>query len=460
MPDSVLIIGGGTGGYVAAIRASQLGAQVTLVEKYTLGGTCLNRGCIPTKALLHSTHVLEEIRNAQTFGISVGEVSINPSAVFKRKEAVVEKLVAGVSYLMRKNKIRVVTGVGTLIDPNTVRIMDTKEQLRADKIIIATGSKPSLLHSEDVALSGVITSDDCLALGQFPGSIIIIGGGVIGLEFAQIMHRVGSKVTVLEIMPQILPAEDTEMADMLMTTLKGEGIEIITDASVTDIRSDGKGEVVSFTIEHGGPESERSAEKVLLAVGREACTDDLGVNEVGLATDKGKLVVNERMETNVPGVYAVGDVVGKFMLAHVAMGEAKCAAGNCMGFEYKMDYRSIPRCVYTSPELAAVGVTEMEAREHSDRINIGQFPLMASGKAMILDQRTGFVKVISDAGTGRILGMQMFGPSATELVSEASLAVRLGATFEDVASTIHAHPTLSEAVMESALDVGKRAIHI
>jgi len=458
---SIVIIGGGPGGYVAAIRASQLGAQVTLIEKDTLGGTCLNRGCIPTKALLESANVLAEIRDAAVFGISAEKVSIDFSAVAKRKEAVVQQLVSGVNSLMKKNKIEVIKGTGTLIDSRTVGILETGDQINADNIIIATGSKPTTVPIKGIDEPGVITSDEALAMEKFPKSIIIIGGGVIGLEFAQIMHRMGSKVTIVEMMPQVLPTEDTEIANMLMDILKKEGMEIFTDVSVTSISGSQQGrEVVSFTTGDGNNKQERVAEKVLLAVGRSPNTDDLGGDKLGLNVDNGKLVVNERMETNIPGIYAIGDVIGGLMLAHVAVEEGKCAVENILGNDCKIDYKTAPRCVYTSPAVACAGLTEAKAKQDYGDIKIGRFPFRANGKALILNETEGMVKIIADAQYGQILGVHILGPQATELIAEAVLGMRMEVTFEDAASTIHAHPTLSEAMMEAFLDVSGSRIHL
>lgn len=461
MAKSIVVIGGGPGGYVAAIRAAQLGAQVTLIEKDTLGGTCLNRGCIPTKALLQSVDILASIRHADTFGISVEGASLDFSAVNERKQAVVKRLVAGVGSLMRKNNIQVVEGTGTLVDARTVGIQGKSDDVSADSIIIATGSKPATVPIKGIEEPGVINTDEALELEQLPESIVIIGGGVMGLEFAQIMRGLGSEVTILEMMPQILPTEDTEIANMLADVLKKEGIEILTDAKVIGITGAGQGrEVISFTITDDGPEQDRTAEKVLLTVGRDSCTDDLGVEKLDLAVDNGRIVVNERMETSIPGMYAIGDVVGGFMLAHVAMDEGKCAVENIMGANRSMDYKAVPRCTYTSPEVASVGLTETEARETYGDIRVGRFPFAASGRALILDRTAGMAKIIADPSYGEILGVHIIGPQATELIAEAVLAMRMEATFEDIAATMHAHPTLSEAVMEAALDAGGKAIHI
>jgi len=455
----IVVIGGGPGGYVAAIRGAQLSAQVTLVEKDALGGTCLNRGCIPTKALLQAAELLTSIKNAGTYGISVEGFSVDFTAVNERKQAVVKRLVNGVNSLMRKNKIDVIQGTASLLDDRTVAVSGTNDRISADSIVIATGSQPTTLPLKGIDNPGVINSDQALNLVQLPRSMVIIGGGVIGLEFAQILRRLGSEVTIIEMAPQILPAEDTEAANALEGVLKKEGIEIFTGATVTGIESARQGgEAVSFTTKENG-QQERTAEKVLLAVGRSPYIDDLGADKPGLAIDNGRIAVNERMETSIPGIYAIGDVVGGMMLAHVTMDEGKCAVENIMGADVKMDYRSVPRCVYTSPGLASVGLTETEARERYKEIKVGRFPFTASGKALIANDTAGMVKIIADASYGEILGVHIVGAQATELVAEAVLGIKMEATVEDIAATIHAHPTLSEAVMEAALDVGGKTIH-
>ncbi|MFC1860557.1 dihydrolipoyl dehydrogenase [Chloroflexota bacterium] len=461
MAKRIVIIGGGPGGYVAAIRASQLGAEVTLIERDTLGGTCLNRGCIPTKALLESANALAGMRNVAVFGISAEKVSMDFSAVAKRKKAVIRQLVSGVNSLVRKNKIEVIKGTGTLVDPRTVEIVETRARINADNIIVATGSKPATVSIKGIDEPGVITSNEALAMEELPDSVVIIGGGVIGLEFAQIIHRLGSKATIVEMMPQVLPTEDTEIANMLADILAKEGIEIFTGASVTSISgSQPDKKVVTFTTKNASKGQERAVEKVLLAVGRSPNTDDLGVDKLSLNVDKGRLVVNERMETSIPGIYATGDVVGGLMLAHVAMEEGKCAVENILGNDCQMNYQTVPRCVYTSPAVACVGLTEAKARQDYGKVKVGRFPFRANGKALILNDTAGMVKIITDAKYGQILGAHIIGPQATELIAEAVLGMKMGATSDDLASTIHAHPTLSEAVMEAFLNVRGRQIHL
>ncbi len=460
MPETrknIVIIGGGVGGYVAAIRAAQLGAQVTLLEKDTLGGTCLNRGCIPTKALLQSADVLSLAKEAEVFGVRIEKASLDFPSAMKWKETTVKRLVDGVTSLMRKNKIKVIKGTGTLIDSKTVRVVESKEEIKGDSIIIATGSKPSKVPIKGIDESGVMTSDDVLTIEHLPQSILIIGGGVVGLEFAQIFGRMGARVTVVEMLPQILPAEDIELASMLEQVLKKEDIEIFTGATVTGIS--GAQNMKKVSIARAGGTEERIVEIVLVAVGRTPNTDNLGMEKIGVKTEKGRITVNERMETSIPGIYGIGDVASRLMLAHVAMEEGKCAAERIMGLDSRVNYSVIPRCVYTSPELAAVGLTEAEAKKKQADVKIGRFPFVASGRALTLNQTKGLVKFVVDARYGEILGVHILGPHASELISEPVFAMHTENTYKDIASCIHAHPSLSEAIMEAALAVDGKTIN-
>ncbi|MFC1914012.1 dihydrolipoyl dehydrogenase [Chloroflexota bacterium] len=457
--NNITIIGAGPGGYVAAIRAAQLGAQVTLIEKDTLGGTCLNRGCIPTKALLHSAEAFSSAQHAKTFGVAVEKVSLNFPEVAKRKEMVVKRLVDGVASLMRKNKIKVVKGNGTIINGKTVGVVESGEEIKSDAIIIATGSKPLVPRIDGIDKANVLDSDGFLNMSQLPASVIILGGGVVGLEFAQILGKMGTKVTIIEMMPQILPREDAEIANMLEDVLKQDGIEIFTGAKVTRFESAGQHEkVVSCSTKDD--ESKIKAEEVVISVGRQANTDALGIEKLGLTLDKDRIVVNEKLETNIPGVYAIGDVTaGGYMLAHVAMHEGICAVENALGKDHRMSYRAVPRCVYTLPGMAAVGLTEAEARNERQEIQVGRFPFVGNGRAVTLEQTQGIVKIIADTEYGEILGVHILGSNATELIAEAVLAVQLEATYQDLSRAIHAHPTLSEAMGEAALGVEGRTIH-
>ncbi|MBI4285566.1 MAG: dihydrolipoyl dehydrogenase [Chloroflexi bacterium] len=458
MSKRVTVMGGGMGGYGAAIRAAQLGAQVVLIEKDALGGTCLNRGCIPTKALLHSANMFALMKKAQTLGVSAKEVSLDYAAVLRRKEAIVSRLVGGVSSLMRKNKIRVIKGTGSLADAQTVVVTGTDEAIRGDAIIIATGARPALLPIKGIDQPGVIISDDALVLPEVPASLFIIGGGAVGLEFAQIFHRLGSKVTVAELLSHILPAQDAEIAGILHESLAKSGIEIFTEANVTGIETTDKNErKVRFVTKQG--EQERTVAKVLVAVGRKPNTEGLGLEKAGIKLERGRITVNAHMETSVRGVYAVGDVVGGMMLAHVAMSEGTCAAENILGQDSVMRYSTIPSCIYTSPEIATVGLTEAEARKEDPNIKVGRFPFMANGRALILDESEGMVKIITNR-YGEVVGVSIIGPEATELIAEVTLARHFEAGMADIISCIHAHPTLSEVIREAAMSTEGRAVHI
>ena len=460
MSSKVVVIGGGPGGYVAAIRAAQLNSEVVLIEKDELGGTCLNRGCIPTKTLLESADTFWKVKEqGAALGISTPGVFLDFSAVNKRKQNTVKQLVSGVEFLLNKNKVSVVRGVATIIDPRTVKVAGRDEEIRADSIVIATGSVPSTISVPGIDSEGVMDSDEFLNLEQIPGSVAIIGGGVVGIEFAQIMHRMGAAVTVIEMMPQILPNEDLELAQMLESILKREGIEVFTNATVSEIKAteDGSKAVLFSTQDSSG---ERVAEKVLIAVGRNPAVNGLGLEKLGINLNENQIVVDEKMQTNVPGVYAVGDVVGGVRLAHVASAEGKCAVENIAGIDASMNYRVVPRCIYTSPEVACVGLTEAQAKEKYNDVIVGRFPLAGNSKAVITGETNGLVKVIAESRYGEVIGVETLAPHATELIAEAVLGMRLEATVDDFASAVHAHPTVSEAIMEAALNVKGKAIHI
>jgi len=458
--SDVVIVGGGPAGYVAAIRASQLGGKVILIEKNSLGGTCLNRGCIPTKALLHSVGILESARRGKDYGINVGELIIDFAKMMSHKDAVVNTLVTGVQYLMRNNNIEVIKGTGKLISPTEIEVdSGQKEVVKAAKVVLAPGSVPSVVPIPGVDGSAVITSDDILQLAEIPRSLLVIGGGVIGVEFATIFAKLGTKVTTVEMLPQIIPTEDQELSVSLKRVLERDGIKIFNNAQVNRIEDNpGGGKLVSVTTGEG--EQKLTAELVLVAVGRKSNIAGLGLEKVGIKTERGSVVVNDRMETNIPGIYAAGDAVGGIQLAHLASTEGEVAVENALGEKSVIDYRVVPRCIYTMPEVAAVGLTESQAREEGLNLRVGRFPFTANPKAVILGQPDGFIKVLSDTRSGEIFGIHIFGPQATELISEAALAMRIKATVSEISSTIHAHPTLSEAVRETALDAQGMVIHM
>lgn len=459
MGNRITVIGAGPGGYVAAIRGAQLKNEVTLIEKDELGGTCLNRGCIPTKSLIQSANIYWEAKNSSIFGVNATGVTLDFPVVTKRKEKVVKQLVNGVQFLMKKNKIRVIKGVGTIIDPKTVKIIGSNEEIKSDSIIIATGSVPSSISIDGIDGNSVINSNEVLQIEELPASMAIIGGGVIGIEFAQIMQRMDVSVSVIEMMPQILPTEDADMAQMFEGILRKDGIEIFTGATVKKIETVNKSKKILFTTKEGT--NQKVVEKVLVAVGRSPETNDLGLEKLGINMVEKFIAVNEKMQTNIPCIYAIGDVVGGIMLAHLASHEGRCAAENASGMVTNMNYGAVPRCIYTSPEIGCVGLTEAQAREkYGSDVVIGRFPLVGNGKAIILEEIGGLVKVIAEKKHDEVLGVEILGPHATELIAEAVLGIHMEATVEDFADAIHAHPTVSEAIMEAALNVKGQAIHI
>ncbi|WP_010233665.1 dihydrolipoyl dehydrogenase [Clostridium arbusti] len=458
----LVVIGGGPGGYVAAIRAAQLGADVTLVEKEALGGTCLNVGCIPTKVLLHSSELLEEIRGGEEIGIKIdGKVTVDWKGIQNRKSNVVNKLVSGVKGLLAVNKVKVIKGTAKFKAKDTVLITKqdgSSEKIKFDNAIIASGSVPFIPPIEGSKLPGVIDSTGALSLENNPKSLVIIGGGVIGVEFASIFNPLGCKVTIIEMLPYILPPVDREISELTKTKLVSEGIDMYNNCKVTKIEESKDGLKVLFTGDNG--ELSVEAEKVLVAVGRRSNIVNLEAEKNDIKTERGFILVNDKMETNVRGIYAIGDCTGKNMLAHVASDQGVVAAENIMGKNKKMDYKTVPACVYTKPEIASVGLTEEQAKEKGIDYKIGKFPLAANGKSLIMGENGGIIKFITDKKYDEVLGVHIFGPRATDLITEAALAIRLEATVEEIVSTVHAHPTIGEAMREAALAVNKEAIHM
>jgi dihydrolipoamide dehydrogenase/pyruvate dehydrogenase complex dihydrolipoamide acetyltransferase long form len=453
----ITVIGGGVGGYPAAITASRMGAEVTLVERDALGGVCLNRGCVPTKSLIHSAELATTIRQADRFGIRCENAQVDFTGVMTRKQAVVEQLRTGVEKLLNARKIRVVRGTAKLLEPGTVQILETREKITCDKLIIASGSVPRRLPIEGADNPRIWHSDQFLEMEKRPESAVIIGGGVIGVEFAQILTRLGTQVTLLEVMDHLIPGMDLEMASALEEAIRGEGTTVFTNAHVERISHLDEHSTVYFTTAKESRKIE--AERVIVSVGRAPDLSLLNIKRMGFACHNGALLVDERMETSVPGIYAVGDVVGGAMLAHVATAEGECAARNAMGEDRRMDYHAVPYCVYTEPEVASVGLTEEVARKQHD-IEVGRFSFRGCGKAVILDKTYGMVKIISDKTDRKVLGVHMIGPHATDLIAEAVLGMSLGMTVDQLSRAIHPHPTLSEAVMETALSLSGGAIHM
>ena len=452
------IIGGGPGGYVAAIKAAQLGGNVCLIEKGEWGGTCLNRGCIPTKTLFAVANLATQIQEASAFGVQVnGETTIDYTQVLNHKASVVQQLEGGITKLLKANKVDVLKGTAELTDRNTIVVNKpdgTTEQLHAKNVIIATGSEPAEPPIFEIDEDQVLTTTGILNLTELPESLLIVGGGVSGCEFASIFNAFGCHVTILELLPTILATEDTQVIRHIQLFMKRKGITIHTRAKLTHVKKSDKH--VTAVLESG---EELTAEKMLISIGRRYNTDGIGLEKVGVRTDGGKIVVDTQMRTNIPGIYSVGDVASRYLLAHVASAEGKVAAENCLGASVEMDYQVIPWCVFTLPEIGHAGMTEEEATAEGYEVKIGRFPYAANGKALGLRETDGFVKIVSDTDSQDILGVHIVGAHASTLIHEAAVAVRLGATARDIAHTIHAHPTLSEMLMESAEAVDGKAIH-
>ena len=459
---SVVVVGGGPGGYVAAIRAAQLGGKVTLIEKNKLGGTCLNVGCIPTKVLLHAAEALTEAKHMDNLGIQVSVNGIDWKAVQSRKGAVTNQLVSGVTGLMKANKIRVIEGTASFASKTALEVVKkdgTKENVPFDKVILATGSVPAVPPIPGVKENAAcVDSTGALAFDHVPETLLVIGGGVIGMELATAYSRFGAKVTVVEAMPKLLPMMDGELTAMLRKKMEASGVTILTEAKVQSVEAAPVGAKVQ--VEVGGKVESFEAEKVLVAVGRRTDTEALGLDKVGIAHDRGRITVNDKMETNVPNIYAIGDCLGKVMLAHVASAQGEVAAENALGETAVYDGKTNPSCVYTDPEFAGVGLTEEKAIEEAIPYQVGKFPLMANGKALIMNGGEGMIKFIIGKEYGEVLGVHILGPRATDLIGECALAIGMEATVDEIYATIHAHPTVTEAVREAALAATKRAIHI
>lgn len=456
MDYDVLVLGGGPGGYVAAIRAAQLGAKVAVVEARELGGTCLNRGCIPTKALVESTRVLALARHGAEFGVSCSNVAPDWTRMTQRKDEVVDRLRKGIAGLLKKNKIDHLAGRGKLLDRHTMEVQSgaEKRQVTAQNIIIATGSEPLKLPIFPFDGKVVLTSDDALRLPAVPANILIIGGGYIGVEWASIFHELGSKITVVEMMDQLLPRSDADLAKELWRYFKKAGVEMRLKTKVDKVEV--QGNQATCTLSDG---QALKVDAVIVSIGRALASKEIGLEAAGVATERGAIAIDEHCRTNVPNIYAIGDVTAKLMLAHTASRQGIVAAENIMGHEAKMDYRVIPSCVFTHLEIGAVGLTSAECAAAKREVKESKFPFQALGKAQAVGETQGWAKIIADAKTGEVLGVHVIGPHASDLISEAGLAMSMEATVEEIAHAIHAHPTLPEAIMESAEIWLGRAIH-
>lgn len=454
----VAVIGGGPGGYVAAIKAAMLGAEVTVIEKRKVGGTCLNVGCIPTKALLASSSLISSIKEAKDFGIHInGEVESNFDDIMNRKNKVVSQLISGIEFLFEKRGIKLVNGFGKLVDTNKIEVNKedgSKELVEADKIILANGSQPVILPMFPYDGDKIITSDEALNLKDVPKSLLIVGGGVIGCEFGQFFRALGTEVTIVEMFDQLLPLEDKDVAKQLQRQFKKDKIKVMTGVKIE--RCEIVDNEVVATLSNG---KEVKAEKALLSIGRKPYLDNSGIEDIGIELERGKVIVNENLETNVKGIYAIGDIINTPFLAHVASKEGLVAAQNAVcGNSKTVNYAAVPRCVYTEPEVAGVGKTEKELQENGIEYNTGQFDFRALGKAQAIGHFQGFIKILADKND-KIIGASIVGPHATDLLTELSLAVHLGLTVEEVGDVIHAHPTLSEGIMEALHDVHGECVH-
>ncbi len=461
MTVRLTIIGSGPGGYVSAIRAAQKGANVTLVESADVGGTCLHRGCIPTKALIASAEALEHARRAEEFGLEIaGAVSYSLTKIKERKDKVVSTQVKGLHALFKSWGINLIGGRGSLLSPTLVRVEhpDGKTtDINSDKIIIATGSRPAQLPGFPFDGETVITSDEAVQLKKIPKSLLIIGAGVIGSEFAFIYRTFGAEVTMAEMMPRALSTEDEEVSEIIQREFKKSKIRLLTDVKVERVEQEGDGAKVAV-LSSG---QQIRTEMILVSIGRSMNSENIGLDAVGVSTGRrGEISVNERMETNVSGIYAIGDVTGKMLLAHVASRQGLVAVENALGGNEKLDYSVVPSGIFTMPEIGSVGVREHEARERGIKYRVGRFPYRALGKAHAMGEITGMVKILSDEVTDKILGLHICGAHASDMVHEGALAMKLGAAAKDISVMIHAHPTLAEGIMEAAEDVHGMAVHV
>jgi dihydrolipoamide dehydrogenase len=445
----LVVIGGGTGGYTAAIHASQLGLSAAIIERDKIGGTCLHRGCIPTKAWLESAHVLERVRKAADFGVITGEPSVDYGRVVKRQHAVVETLHKSIRGVIQKHKIEIIEGEGKLQSAGQVAV--NGRTLTAKNVIIASGSEPRQIPGLEVDGEHILTSDHLLALEELPKSLLIVGAGAVGSEFASFFNDVGTEVTLIEMMPTVVPLEDPDAGKSLAKTLESRGVNVMTSARVLPDRTKMYDSTVELTVEQGNEENTVKGQRVLVAVGRQAVTEGLGLENTRARVERGWIAVDETYRTDEPSVYAVGDAIGGLLLAHVAAAEGFIAAEAIAGKEAeKLDYTRVPRVTYSRPQVASVGLTEAEAKEAGHSVKSQRFSFKYNAMALIEGETDGFAKVVYDSESGDLLGAHIVGPHAGELISEAALARFLQASAWEIGSNIHAHPTLSETLGEAA----------
>ncbi|MGJ3233682.1 dihydrolipoyl dehydrogenase [Marivirga sp.] len=457
----IIVVGSGPGGYVAAIRASQLGKKVAIVEKESLGGICLNWGCIPTKALLKSANVFEYISHAEDYGITVKDAKADFSGMIKRSRGVADGMSKGVQFLMKKNKIDVIMGYGKLKSGKKVEVEadGKKSEYSADSIIIATGGRAKELPNLPIDGKKIIEYRKAMSLEKQPKKMVVVGSGAIGVEFAYFYNSIGTEVTIVEFMDRIVPVEDEEVSKALAKTYKKAGINIMTSSEVTSVDTKGSGCKVTVKTKKG--EEKLDCDVVLSAVGVSTNLEGIGLEDIGVSTDKGKVLVDDYYKTNVDGVYAIGDIVHGPALAHVASAEGIICVEKIAGENPEpLDYKNIPGCTYCSPEIASVGYTEKQAKEAGYDLKVGKFPFSASGKASAAGAKDGFVKLVFDAKYGELLGAHMIGANVTEMIAEIVAVRKLETTGHELIKTVHPHPTMSEAVMEAAAAAYDEVIHI
>lgn len=463
MDFDLIVLGSGPGGYVAAIRAAQLGLKTAIVERESLGGICLNWGCIPTKALLKSAQVFEYLNHAQDFGVTVKDGSVDFGSMISRSRGVADGMSKGIEFLMKKNKIEVIMGTGKLLAANKLEVTDDKggkKEITAKSIIVATGARSRELPNIKQDGKKVIGYRQAMSLDKQPKKMVVMGSGAIGSEFAYFYNTIGTEVTLIEYMDRIVPVEDEEVSKQLARSFKKTGMEVMTSTEVLDVDTSGKGCVVKYKNKKG-EENTIECDVVLSAVGVVANIENIGLEDVGVATDRGKIMVNEYYETNIPGVYAIGDCVPGQALAHVASAEGIICVEKIAGQDPEpIDYNNIPGCTYCSPEIASVGYTEAAAKEAGYELKVGKFPFSASGKAKAAGHADGFVKLIFDAKYGELLGGHMIGYNVTEMIAEIVAVRKLETTGHELIKTVHPHPTMSEAVMEAAAAAYDEVIHL
>ena len=456
----VVVIGAGPGGYVAAIRAAQLGLSTAVIEDDNVGGVCLNWGCIPSKSLLRNAEVLELVKNAGEYGISVGDVTFDYGLAIDRSRQVVRRLTGGVGSLLRKNGVEHISGRGILQSANTIAIDGADRAISADNIIVATGARARHIPGIPVDGETVLTSREAIVLREVPERVVIVGGGAIGVEFADIYHSYGAEVMIIEMLPRLVPLEDEEISQQLERVFRHRGIGFKTGAMVGGVAVSEGTAAVTVT-DADGSVSEIECDKVLVAIGVQGNTEDIGLEVAGVNTERGYITVDDEMRTNVPGVFAIGDVTGKLPLAHVASAQGVIAAEVIAGMNpMPLDYSLMPRATYCRPQIASFGLTEQQATDAGYSFKVGRFPMAASGKALAMGEPNGMVKLVVDSEVGELLGAHIIGPEATELLGEVGLSRLLEGTTTELGWLVHPHPTISETIKEAALAVEGEAIHI